>query len=59
MANIKVKDLTQCSITGIDLFDDSESFIQDLSEYELNLQGGGYHRTVYYPKYQSPVIQYA
>jgi hypothetical protein len=54
MANIKVKDLTQLSITGLDLFNDSESFIQDLSEYELNLQGG----SVYYPKYEQPKIRY-
>jgi hypothetical protein len=38
MANIKVKDLT--SIAGADLFSDSENFMQDLSEDELDLQGG-------------------
>jgi hypothetical protein len=42
MANIKVLDLN--SITGADLFSDSESFIHDLSESdnELNLQGGSH-----------------
>jgi hypothetical protein len=39
MANIKVRDLT--SIAGTDLFNDSESFMQDLSDDELALQGGG------------------
>jgi hypothetical protein len=38
MANIKVQSLT--SNTGADLFSDSESFIQDLLEYELDLMGG-------------------
>ncbi len=38
MANIKVRDLI--GIAGADLFNDSESFIQDLSDYELALQGG-------------------
>jgi hypothetical protein len=38
MANIKVRDLT--SIAGTDLFNDSESFMQDLSDDELALQGG-------------------
>ena len=38
MANIKVLDLN--SITGEDLFNDSESFIRDLSDDELELQGG-------------------
>ncbi len=47
MANIQVKDLTQFSIAGFDLFNDLESFIQDLSDDELDLQGGGYYRTVY------------
>jgi hypothetical protein len=38
MANIKVQDLT--SIAGADLFNDSESFMRDLSEDELTMQGG-------------------
>lgn len=38
MANIIVKDLT--GITGANLFNDSESFMQDLSDSELELQGG-------------------
>jgi hypothetical protein len=40
MANIKVKDLI--SIAGTDLFNDSESFMRDLSDDELDLQGGGF-----------------
>jgi hypothetical protein len=40
MANIKVKDLAEHNITGVALFSDSESFMQDLSEHELDLQGG-------------------
>lgn len=38
MANIKLIDLA--NITGFDLFNDSDSFMQDLSENELDLQGG-------------------
>ncbi len=38
MANINVKDLI--SIAGADLFNDSDSFLQDLSEMELNIKGG-------------------
>ncbi|WP_310485388.1 hypothetical protein [Chamaesiphon sp. VAR_48_metabat_403] len=38
MANIKLRDLA--SIAGADLFNDSESFMQELSENELSLQGG-------------------
>jgi hypothetical protein len=38
MANIKLQDLT--SIAGLDLFDDAENFMQDLSANELDLQGG-------------------
>jgi hypothetical protein len=39
MANINVKDLSN-NITGSDLFSDSESFMRDLSDYELDTQGG-------------------
>jgi hypothetical protein len=38
MANIKVRDLT--GIAGLDLLNDSESFIRDISKCELALQGG-------------------
>ena len=38
MANINVRDLT--SIAGADLFNDSESFMRDLSDRELELGGG-------------------
>ena len=38
MANIKLQNLT--SFAGADLFNDAESFMQDLSEHELDLQGG-------------------
>ena len=40
MANINVKDLNS-NIAGSDLFSDSESFMRDLSDDELNTQGGG------------------
>ncbi len=39
MANIKLIDLAG-SIAGFDLFNDSDSFMQDLSEDELDLHGG-------------------
>ena len=38
MSNIKLTDLN--GIVGADLFYDSENFVQDLSDDELNLQGG-------------------
>jgi hypothetical protein len=38
MANIKLQNLT--SLAGADLFNDIESFMQDLSGNELDLQGG-------------------
>jgi hypothetical protein len=38
MANITLQDLT--SLAGADLFGDAESFMQDLSKNELDLQGG-------------------
>jgi hypothetical protein len=40
MPNIKVKDLSTPTITGSDLFIDSESFMRDLSDNELDLEGG-------------------
>jgi hypothetical protein len=44
MANITVKNLAQySSIVGTDLFNDTESFMIDLSENELGLQGGKAH----------------
>lgn len=39
MANIKLIDLAG-KIAGLDLFNDSDSFMQDLSENELDLLGG-------------------
>ena len=36
MANITIKDLGQCTIN------DAESFIRDLTDAELTLQGGGF-----------------
>jgi hypothetical protein len=39
MANIKLTELVG-NITGFDLFNDSDSFMQDLSEDELDLHGG-------------------
>ena len=38
MPNIKLTDLN--GIAGVDLFSDSENFMQDLSENELALHGG-------------------
>jgi hypothetical protein len=58
MANIQVKDLTRSSIPGLDLFNDLENFIQDLSDDELDLQGGGYYRTVYRPTVDASRIYY-
>ena len=46
MANITLQDLISSNITGASLFNDSESFMQDLSEDELNLQGGSKHRQI-------------
>jgi hypothetical protein len=43
MVNIKLKDLN--SITGMELFNDSESFMKELSDRELSLQGGLLFRT--------------
>jgi hypothetical protein len=40
MADISVKDLNSPKINGSILFSDPESFMQDLSEDELNIQGG-------------------
>jgi hypothetical protein len=40
MASIKLSDLVRNSIIGADLFNDSESFIRDLSDDEVNFQGG-------------------
>jgi hypothetical protein len=39
MANINLQDLSNNTI-GADLFSDSESFLRDLSDNELNAQGG-------------------
>jgi hypothetical protein len=41
MANIKVQNLTDGTIVGADLFKDLESFMQELSESELNNLHGG------------------
>jgi hypothetical protein len=40
MASIKLKDLAVNSMVEADLFNNSDSFIRDLSKCELNLQGG-------------------
>jgi hypothetical protein len=40
MAHVKLDNLAGYDTTGSDLFSDSESFLQDLSENELDLQGG-------------------
>jgi hypothetical protein len=39
MANINIKNLNS-NITGSDLFSDSESFMRDLSDDELETTGG-------------------
>jgi hypothetical protein len=44
MASIKLNDLIRNSIIGVDLFNDSESFIRDLSDNELDLPGGFLYR---------------
>jgi hypothetical protein len=45
MANIKLNDLLENSTVEADLFQDSDSFIRDLSTCELSLQGGRSRRT--------------
>lgn len=40
MTNIEIQDLASNSI-GVELFSDSESFMRDLFDNELNVQGGG------------------
>jgi hypothetical protein len=40
MASIELTDLADHNSTGSALFSSSESFMQDLSEDELDLQGG-------------------
>jgi hypothetical protein len=53
MANIKVHDLA--SIAGLDLFNDSESFIRDISKCELALQGGKRNRPPFVPPVATPI----
>jgi hypothetical protein len=40
MANIKLKDLVGHDVIGANLFNDSESFMLDLSDRELDIHGG-------------------
>ncbi|WP_309732646.1 hypothetical protein [Chamaesiphon sp. OTE_75_metabat_556] len=40
MANIIVENLAKHSIIGADLFNDTESFMLDLSDRQLDIQGG-------------------
>jgi hypothetical protein len=40
MANITVENLEKHSIIGVDLFNDAESFMLDLSDRQLDIQGG-------------------
>jgi hypothetical protein len=59
MSNIKVKDLSIPTITGSDLFLDSESFMRDLSDNELDLQGGKAPRiTARISIFCCPIIEY-
>jgi hypothetical protein len=44
MANIKLKDLTVSNTVTTNLFSNSDSFVRDLSQDELALQGGRRHR---------------
>jgi hypothetical protein len=53
MTNIKLKDLN--SITGTDLFNDSESFIRDISKCELALQGGKRKPAPFVPPVATPI----
>ncbi|MBD2214059.1 hypothetical protein H6G64_18170 [Calothrix sp. FACHB-156] len=41
MANIKVNDLLRLNLTGTELFNDSESFMKELSEDDYQVFGGG------------------
>jgi hypothetical protein len=61
MANITLKDSIGSSNIGAILFDDSESFMQDLSQDEIDLKGGGLKRpqptareTIFPIKYPMP-----
>lgn len=58
MADIKVKDLVVQNIAGFDLFNDSESFMLDLSDGELNITGGCWFEEVkdFVDKYASPFV---
>jgi hypothetical protein len=40
LAKIEVNDLCDRQIVGVELFEDSESFLHNLSDRELNLNGG-------------------
>jgi hypothetical protein len=40
MANIQLENLTGSKIAGVDLFSDSESFMLDLSDRQLDIEGG-------------------
>jgi hypothetical protein len=40
MAKIKVKDLSADNVASTDLIRETESFVRELSECELGLQGG-------------------
>lgn len=40
MANITLGNLAKYSIIGADLFNDAESFMLDLSDRQLDIQGG-------------------
>jgi hypothetical protein len=43
MANIKVNNLSALNISGADLFNDSESFLTELSDESEKVIGGGYN----------------
>jgi hypothetical protein len=40
MASITVENLTEYNVSGMNLFNDSENFMMELSDDELNVYGG-------------------
>ena len=58
MANITLGNLATHSIIGADLFNDSESFMLDLSDRQLDIQGGcrGNNRPVKLQPNTLPII---
>jgi hypothetical protein len=59
MSNINVQDLVGKDVSGCDLLTDSESFIHDLTEDQLDLRGGNYEYTLYWysPEYDDEILE--